>query len=118
MEDHCDAIDFLYRKGENGEIYNIGAGNELNNLEITDIILKELGKPQSLMTFVKDRLGHDRRYSLDCTKLRQMGWAPGHSFDQAMELTIRWYVDNRWWWEKLKSGEYLEFYKSNYQMAL
>ena len=118
VEDHCDAIDFLYQNGSDGEVYNIGAGNERNNLEITEIILRELNKPKSLMTFVKDRLGHDRRYSLDCTKIRNMGWEPGHSFDEAMHYTIQWYVDNRWWWEKLKSGEYLEFYKSNYQMAL
>ncbi len=118
VEDHCDAIDFLYQNGSDGEVYNIGAGNERNNLEITEIILRELNKPKSLMTFVKDRLGHDRRYSLDCTKIRNMGWEPGHSFDEAMHYTIQWYVNNRWWWEKLKSGEYLEFYKSNYQMAL
>ena len=118
VEDHCDAIDFLYQNGSDGEVYNIGAGNERNNLEITEIILRELNKPKSLMTFVKDRLGHDRRYSLDCTKIRNMGWQPSHSFDEAMHDTIQWYVQNRWWWEKLKSGEYLEFYKSNYQMAL
>ncbi len=118
VEDHCDAIDFLYHNGTDGEVYNIGAGNERNNLEITEIILRELNKPKSLMTFVKDRLGHDRRYSLDCTKIRNMGWQPSHSFDEAMHDTIQWYVQNRWWWEKLKSGEYLEFYKSNYQMAL
>lgn len=118
VEDHCDAIDFLYHHGKDGEVYNIGAGNERNNLEITEFILKELDKPRSLMKFVKDRLGHDRRYSLDCTKLREMGWKPRHSFDEAMKTTIRWYVDNPWWWKKLKSGEYLEFYKANYQMSL
>jgi len=118
VEDHCDAIDFLYHHGQDGEVYNIGAGNERNNLEITEFILKELDKPRSLMKFVKDRLGHDRRYSLDCTKLREMGWKPRHSFDEAMKTTIRWYVDNPWWWKKLKSGEYLEFYKANYQMSL
>ncbi len=118
VEDHCDAIDFLYQHGANGEVYNIGGGNERNNLEITHMILQQLGKPESLMTFVKDRLGHDRRYSLDCTKIRNMGWTPKHTFEQAMQETIHWYVDNRWWWEKLKSGEYLEYYKSHYQMAL
>ncbi|MDQ7052076.1 MAG: dTDP-glucose 4,6-dehydratase [candidate division KSB1 bacterium] len=104
VEDHCDAIDFLYQNGSDGEVYNIGAGNERNNLEITEIILRELNKPKSLMTFVKDRLAHDRRYSLDCTKIRNMGWEPGHSFDEVMHYTIQWYVNNRWWWENWKQA--------------
>jgi dTDP-glucose 4,6-dehydratase len=116
--DHCSAIDFLIGQGEDGQVYNIGAGNECTNLEITDIILRELGKSKSLMTYVPDRLGHDRRYSVDTGKIRKLGWQPGHSFEQAMQQTIRWYRDNRWWWEKLKTGEYLEFYKQNYKREL
>jgi dTDP-glucose 4,6-dehydratase len=116
VEDHCDAIDFILEHGENGEVYNIGGGNERNNLEITEIILAALNKPKSLMTFVTDRLGHDRRYSLDSSKLEALGWKPKHEFQSALEFTIDWYVKNRWWWEKLKSGEYLEFYKKHYKM--
>jgi dTDP-glucose 4,6-dehydratase len=116
VEDHCDAIDFILEHGKNGEVYNIGGGNERNNLEITEIILAALNKPKSLMTFVTDRLGHDRRYSLDSSKLEALGWKPKHEFQSALEFTIDWYVKNRWWWEKLKSGEYLEFYKKHYKM--
>ncbi len=116
--DHCDAIDFIEQHGTDGQVYNIGAGNELTNLEITDIILRELNKPRSLMTYVADRLGHDRRYSVDTGKIRTLGWKPKHSFEQAMIRTIQWYKDNPWWWEKLKTGEYLAFYKQNYKRDL
>ena len=118
VEDHCEAIDFIYKHGEIGEVYNIGGGNEKTNLEITEYILKKLEKPKSLMTFVEDRLGHDRRYSLDCTKLRQLGWVPKHQFEVALDKTSQWYIENRWWWEKLKSGEYLEYYKKQYKRSL
>jgi dTDP-glucose 4,6-dehydratase len=116
VEDHCDAIDFILARGQDGEVYNIGGGNERNNLAITEIILAALNKPKSLMTFVADRLGHDRRYSLAAGKLAALGWKPQHEFRAALEFTIDWYVKNRWWWEKLKSGEYLEFYKKHYKM--
>ncbi len=115
VDDHCDAIDFLTRKGSHGEVYNIGGGNERTNLFITELILKTLDKPKTLMTHVEDRLGHDRRYSVDCSKINALGWQPAHAFEAAMEETIKWYVDNRWWWEKLKSGEYLEYYRRNYK---
>ena len=118
VDDHCSAIDLVMREGQDGEVYNIGAGNEKTNLEITEYILEKLGKPRSLMTFVKDRPGHDRGYSLDWSKIRSLGWKPAHSFEQAMDLTIDWYSKNRWWWEKLKSGEYLEFYRKHYQRDL
>ncbi len=118
VQDHCDAVDFLIKNGKDGEVYNIGGGNELENIEITDLILKTLRKPDSLKTFVKDRLGHDRRYSVDTAKLRDLGWQPMHSFEDAMEETVQWYVSNRWWWEKLKTGEYLEYYKKNYNENL
>ncbi|MDZ7314489.1 MAG: dTDP-glucose 4,6-dehydratase [candidate division KSB1 bacterium] len=116
--DHCDAVDFLIQHGQNGQVYNIGGGNERMNIEITDFILKVLGKPESLKTFVEDRPGHDRRYSVDTAKIRSLGWQPKHSFEEAMKFTIQWYVENRWWWERLKSGEFLEFYKKHYKREL
>jgi dTDP-glucose 4,6-dehydratase len=103
-------------KGINGEIYNIGGKNERNNLEITELILKGLNKSEDLVTYVKDRPGHDRRYSLDCRKLSQLGWNPKYSFDEAMSLTIEWYKNNREWWDKIKSGQYLEYYKKHYKI--
>ncbi len=113
--DHCDAVDYLIHNGKHGQVYNIGGGNERMNIEITDIILKTLNKPDHLKKFVKDRLGHDRRYSVDTSKIKALGWTPKHAFEEAMVFTIQWYHDNRWWWQKLKTGEYLEFYKQNYK---
>lgn len=118
VEDHCDAIHFLLAQGQPGEVYNIGGGNERTNLEITDFILARLNKPATLKTFVTDRLGHDRRYSVDCGKIAGLGWRPQHTLEAALEHTIDWYARNRWWWEKLKSGEYLEFYRKNYGKSL
>ena len=112
--DHCDAIDLVLHEGRPGEIYNVGGGNERTNIEITEMILRLLGKPRDLIQYVADRPGHDRRYSLDCSKLIRLGWQRRHSFEQALEQTVRWYVDNEWWWKKIKSGEYLEFYQRNY----
>jgi dTDP-glucose 4,6-dehydratase len=103
VEDHCSGIDFVRKHGEVGEIYNIGGGNELTNLEITHRILKALGKSESMIRYVEDRKGHDFRYSLDCTKLEKVGWKPAYDFDAALDQTIQWYIDNRWWWEPLKS---------------
>ncbi len=116
--DHCDAIDFLIERGADGQVYNIGGGNECMNIEITDLILETLKKPSVLKTFVKDRPGHDRRYSVETEKIKTLGWTPKYSFEDAMRFTIQWYQDNRWWWQKLKTGEYLEFYKQNYQKTL
>ncbi len=114
VADHCDAIDFILYSGDAGDVYNIGGNNERNNLEITHKILKQLGKTIELIKYVKDRPGHDRRYSLNCSKLAKLGWAPKHPFDEALNLTIEWYKNNRPWWEKIKSGEYLEYYKKHY----
>jgi dTDP-glucose 4,6-dehydratase len=97
-----------------GEIYNIGAGNERDNRTITSMILKELELSEDLIQPVADRLGHDFRYSIDCSKVRALGWTPSHNFEDALKETVRWYVDNPWWWEKLKSGEFLEYYKEQY----
>ena len=118
VDDHCSAIELLVGKGENGEIYNIGAGNEENNLHITKTILNVLNKSDDLMTFVTDRPGHDRRYSVTTEKIRALGWKPDHDFESAMKKTITWYVENRWWWEPLKSGEYLDYYRTHYRRDL
>jgi len=102
--DNCEAIDLILHKGKEGEIYNIGGGNELRNIDLTRIVLKVLGKPESLIQPVKDRQGHDRRYSLDCSKIKKgLGWTPGFDFETALEETVKWYVDNQWWWKKLKA---------------
>lgn len=113
--DHCEAIDVVLHQGSPGEIYNIGAGNELPNIELTKLILKFLGKPESLIQYVRDRPGHDRRYSLDCDKIKALGWCCRHTFEQALEKTVQWYVDNEWWWRKIKSGEYWEYYRRQYE---
>ncbi len=115
VEDHCRAIDVIMHKGREGEVYNIGANNEVPNIEIVQIILKRLGKPESLIKFVEDRPGHDRRYAIDSTKLRnELGWDTIYPFDEAMDLTVRWYLENRAWWKKIKSGEYLKYYERMY----
>ncbi|MCM1567421.1 MAG: dTDP-glucose 4,6-dehydratase [Dehalobacter sp.] len=100
--DHCKAIDFVLQHGADGEVYNIGGGAEKTNMEITRAILKLLGKDEHMIEYVRDRPGHDLRYSLDCSKLKAMGWQPEHHFEEALELTVKWYTDNAWWWEKLK----------------
>lgn len=102
VEDHCSAIDFVLHNGSAGEIYNIDGGNELTNLEITHRLLKMLGKDESSIEYVEDRKGHDFRYSLDGSKLEKMGWKPRYDFDTALEKTVSWYVENKWWWEPLK----------------
>jgi dTDP-glucose 4,6-dehydratase len=118
VEDHCDAIQYIIDNGKVGEIYNIGGGNELTNIEITDLILKEIKKSKSLKKFIQDRLGHDRRYSLDCEKLASIGWQPKNDFKKAMKFTIEWYRKNDEWWKPLKSGEYLKYYKEHYKELL
>ncbi len=103
--DHCKAVDFVLHNGSPGEIYNIGGGAEKTNVEITKKIIELLGKDESAIEYVKDRLGHDLRYSLDCSKLMKMGWKPEYSFDEALRTTVEWYVEHRPWWEKLKHQE-------------
>ena len=104
VTDNCEGIDLVLRKGTVGEIYNIGADNERTNRELTDAILGLLGHDESMVEYVADRLGHDRRYSIDTGKVRSLGWEPRRQFAEALEETIAWYRDNRWWWEPLKSG--------------
>jgi dTDP-glucose 4,6-dehydratase len=112
--DHCEAIDLVLHQGKLGEFYNVGTGQETCNIDLANQILKLLKKPESLIKHVPDRAGHDRRYSLDVTKLRGLGWEPAHNTEEALAKTVRWYVDNEWWWRKLKSGEYMEYYKKQY----
>ncbi|AKB73480.1 dTDP-glucose 4,6-dehydratase [Methanosarcina lacustris Z-7289] len=102
VEDHCSAIDFVLHKGTSGEIYNIDGGNELTNLEITHLLLKILDKNESSIEYVEDRKGNDFRYSLNGSKLEKMGWKPKYDFETTFKQTVRWYVENRWWWEPLK----------------
>jgi len=112
--DHCAAIDLVLHEGKPGEAYNVGGGNERVNLDIARRVLDLLGKPHSLLRFVKDRPGHDRRYSVDCSKLKGLGWAPSRDFEEGLAETVKWYLENEAWWRPLKSGEYWEYYRRNY----
>ncbi len=118
VEDHCAAIDFLITHGAIGETYNIAGGNEIENIEIAKRICRRLGKPESLIQYVKDRPGHDRRYSLDAVKLARLGWKPGRDFAGALEATIDWYVRNTAWWQKIKSGEFQRYYAQQYDQRI
>lgn len=113
--DHCKAIDLIIHKGKVGEIYNIGGHNERTNLEVVKTILKELGKPESLIRYVTDRPGHDMRYAIDPTKIsKELGWEPTTAFDDGIKLTIQWYLNNKKWWENIISGEYQSYYEKMY----
>lgn len=115
VKDHCSAIDLVMRKGRNGEVYNIGGHNERTNLQVVKTILKELGKPETLITYVKDRPGHDMRYAIDPTKIRsELGWQPETSFDDGIKQTIHWYLNNRTWWEHILAGDYRNYYERMY----
>ena len=117
VSDHCSAVHFIIENGKLGEVYNVGGGNALQNIHITHQILEQLGKSTDLIKFVEDRKGHDLRYSLDCSKLNQLGWMPEHSFDEALAETIQWYQSNEAWWVPIKSGEFREYYKTHYNVA-
>ena len=108
--DHCEGIDVVLHKGELGETYNLGTGTESTNIDLAHLILKLLDKPQSLIQPITDRPGHDRRYALDCSKIETLGWKSKHNFEQAVEATVKWYVDNEAWWRKIKSGEHYKNY--------
>jgi dTDP-glucose 4,6-dehydratase len=118
VEDHCEALDLLLHKGETGEAYNIAADNERPNIEVAETILELLEKPKSLIRFVEDRLGHDERYSLESDKIRALGWRPTNDFEAVIEKTVDWYRENRWWWQKVKSGQYREYYERMYGKRL
>jgi len=113
--DHCTAIDLIVRKGRDGEVYNVGGHNERTNLEVVKVILKELGKPESLITYVKDRAGHDLRYAMDPTKLMtELGWKPKYIFETGIGPTIKWNLEHQDWINHILSGEYLRFMDKNY----
>jgi dTDP-glucose 4,6-dehydratase len=115
VEDHCRGVDLVLRKGRVGEVYNLGGGNERENIAIAALILEALGKPPSLVRHVTDRLGHDRRYAIDATKIeRELGWKPQREFASGLRDTIEWYRAHRPWWEAIKSGAYLDYYERMY----
>ena len=114
-DDHCRALDVVVQKGQLGEIYNIGGGNEKTNLELIHKLLELLGKPRSMIQFVTDRPAHDRRYALDCAKITaELGWKPAYSFEKALSDTVDWYLKNESWWRSIKSGEYARYYERMY----
>jgi dTDP-glucose 4,6-dehydratase len=113
--DHCEGIDVVLHRGRPGEIYNLGTEVETFNIVMARMILKLLGKPESLIQHITDRPGHDRRYSLNCDKIKALSWRSRHTFEQALEKTVQWYVENEWWWRKIKSGEYMEYYRRQYE---
>jgi len=114
VEDHCRALDLICQRGEPGQIYNIGTDNYQQNIQVAEAILDMLGKPRSLIHFVEDRQGHDRRYSMDWSKLRSLGWEPEYDFPRALEKTIAWYKANRWWWERIYAGPFHDYYERQY----
>ncbi len=115
VEDHCKALDLIIHSGREGEVYNIGGHNEMRNIDIVKLICKELGKPESLITHVADRKGHDMRYAIDPTKIsNELGWTPETKFADGIKKTIRWYLDNRSWWETIINGEYRDYYERMY----
>ena len=119
VEDHCTAIHRVLEAGEPGEVYNIGGNNEMPNIEIVKRILSELGKSESLIEYVKDRPGHDRRYAIDAGKIkRELGWEPAFHFEQALPMTVRWYRENQDWLERVRSGAYQEYYAAQYKDRL
>ena len=116
VEDHCSAIDLIIREGREGEVYNVGGHNEKSNLDVVKIILKALGKSEDLITFVKDRPGHDRRYAIDPTKIHnELGWLPQTKFEDGIAKTIKWYLANKDWWQEIISGEYQKYYEKMYK---
>lgn len=116
VQDHCAAVWEIYHRGKIGEIYNISANQEYRNIEVAELILKILGKPQTLIRFVPDRPGHDRRYAIDATKLRrELGWEPKVTFEDGLYRTVQWYVENAQWWKNIKSGAYQEYYQKQYK---
>lgn len=115
VRDHCAAIDLVMRRGREGEVYNVGGHNERSNLQVVKTILRELGKPESLITFVTDRPGHDMRYAIDPAKIhRELGWLPETPFEEGIRGTVKWYLENRQWWEHILAGDYQAYYERMY----
>jgi dTDP-glucose 4,6-dehydratase len=119
VEDHCQALTIALEKGKKGEVYNIGGGAERQNIQIVKLVLGLLNKPESLIKYVTDRPGHDKRYAIDPTKIkRELGWTPAHTFEKGLAETVQWYVDNRTWWERVTSGAYRQYFDSQYKHRL
>jgi len=114
VDDHARGIDLVLHKGETGEAYNVAGENNRHNIDVTKRLLELLGKPDDLIKYVPDRAGHDRRYAMNCEKLRALGWERQYDFKAGLEATVEWFVSNEWWWRKIKTGEYLEYYKRQY----
>lgn len=114
--DHCTALDLVLHNGINGEVYNVGGHNEKTNLEVVKTIIKSLGKSKDLIEFVEDRLGHDKRYAIDPTKLEELGWKPTYNFDTGIQQTIDWYIANEDWWSRIISGEYRDYFSKQYNI--
>jgi dTDP-glucose 4,6-dehydratase len=116
VKDHSTAIDAVLHRGVVGEVYNVGGNNEKPNIEIVKLLLGKLGKPESLITYVKDRPGHDRRYAIDSSKIqRELGWKPSVTFEEGIAATVDWYCANETWWKRIISGEYQEYYRNMYE---
>jgi dTDP-glucose 4,6-dehydratase len=118
VQDHCEGIALVLRKGEPGQVYNLGVGQERPNMEVAEAILGLLGKPKSLLRHVRDRPGHDRRYALNCKKIATLGWTPRFQFGEALKTTVGWYRENASWWRKIKSGEFRAYYEKMYGARL
>lgn len=116
VQDHCSAIDLVLHDGESGEVYNVGGHNECTNLEVVKTIIKTLEKSDDLIEFVTDRLGHDKRYAIDPTKLEKLGWKPTYNFETGIAQTIQWYLNNKEWWEQIISGEYQSYFEKQYSI--
>jgi dTDP-glucose 4,6-dehydratase len=118
VDDHVRAIDLVLHVGAAGEVYNVGGENEQRNIDVTRRLLRLLGKPETLIRYVADRPGHDRRYAVDCAKIKALGWQRNDDFEGLLAQTVAWYQQNEWWWRKIKTGEYLEYYKQQYAQRL
>jgi dTDP-glucose 4,6-dehydratase len=118
VQDHCAAIEHVLIRGAPGQVYNIGGGNERDNLSVAELLLDILGKPKHLICFVEDRLGHDRRYAVDCSKLNQLGWRPSVPFEVGLKATVEWYRQNESWWRAARDREFLQYYEQQYRRRL
>ena len=118
VEDHCAGIEHAFMHGEPGTVYNLGGGNERENIVVAEHILAHLGKPKTLLRFVTDRPGHDRRYAVDCSRLHRLGWRPVVPFEEGLRATVRWYQDHEAWWRPIKSGEFRQYYEQQYRRRL
>lgn len=118
VQDHCVGIEHVFLNGDPGQVYNIGGGNERENIVVAEQIVAALGKPKNLIRLVQDRPGHDRRYAVDCSKLRRLGWAPHVKFDDGLCATVRWYREQEAWWRPIKSGEFRQYYEQQYRQRL